>query len=174
MCQTELLFHATKLFEVKRWVRLRKRKEDITHSPSPVCQGARDDCQRLQLTQVQWWSCYSNNNWWDQNLQISSKVTAIEPRVAQVRHAAVVDNLTHQENAQYGANIVTSMEIKPISVCIVGPGTEKIPMTDQHKLTHRAREPWSKSKSKNRHRRYASEDSENRSRSRSAPKVSTA
>ena len=46
---------------------------------------------------------------------------AIEPRVAWVRPAADVKSLTHQENAQHGANIVTGVEIKIISVCIVGP-----------------------------------------------------
>ena len=55
---------------------------------------------------------------------------AIEPRVAQVRHVADVDSLTCQENAQHGANIVTGVEIKIISVCIVGLGTEKIPKTE--------------------------------------------
>ena len=41
-----------------------------------------------------------------------------------------VDSLTHQENAQHGARIVTSVEIKIILVCIVGSGTEKIPKTE--------------------------------------------
>ena len=60
----------------------------------------------------------------------SRKVMATKPRVAQVRHVADVDSHTHQENAQHGANIVTSVEIKIILVCVVGPGTEKIPKTE--------------------------------------------
>ena len=32
VCRTELLFHATKHFEVKKWVRSRKRREDITYT----------------------------------------------------------------------------------------------------------------------------------------------
>ena len=31
VCRTELLFHATKHFEVKKWVRLKKRREDVTY-----------------------------------------------------------------------------------------------------------------------------------------------
>ena len=51
---TELLFHAMKHSEVKKWVRSKKKREDIQYTaPSPVCQGAQNDCQRLQLTQVQ-------------------------------------------------------------------------------------------------------------------------
>ena len=60
----------------------------------------------------------------------SRKVMATEPRVAQVRHVADADSLTCQENAQHGASIVTGVEIKIILVCIVGPGTEKIPKTE--------------------------------------------
>ena len=30
VCRTELLFHAMKHFEVKKWVRSKKRREDIT------------------------------------------------------------------------------------------------------------------------------------------------
>ena len=41
-----------------------------------------------------------------------------------------MDSLTHQENAQHGATIVTSVEINIISVHVVGPGTEKIPKTE--------------------------------------------
>ena len=32
VCRTELLFHATKHFEVKKWVRLKKKREDITYT----------------------------------------------------------------------------------------------------------------------------------------------
>ena len=41
VCWTELLFHATKHFEVKKWVRS-KKKMRVSHTqiPSPVCQGA--------------------------------------------------------------------------------------------------------------------------------------
>ena len=60
----------------------------------------------------------------------SRKVMATGPRVAKIRHAADVDSLTHQENAQHGANIVISLEIKITLVCIVGPRTEKIPKTE--------------------------------------------
>ena len=55
---------------------------------------------------------------------------AIEPRVAQARHAANVDSHTHQENAQHGAKNATSVEIKIILLCVVGQGTEKIPKTE--------------------------------------------
>ena len=55
---------------------------------------------------------------------------ATEPRVAQVRHAANATHLTHQENAQHGAKNVSSVETKVILVCVVGPGTEKIPKTE--------------------------------------------
>ena len=37
--RTELLFHATKHFEVKKWVRSKKRRHHIL-SPSPACQRA--------------------------------------------------------------------------------------------------------------------------------------
>ena len=55
------------------------------------------------------------------------KVMAIEPRVAQVRHVANMDSRTHEENAQHRAKNATSVETKIILVCVVGPGTEKIP-----------------------------------------------
>ena len=58
------------------------------------------------------------------------KVMATEPGVAQVRHVADVDSLTHLENTQHGASIVTGVEIKIISVHIVGLGTEKIHKTE--------------------------------------------
>ena len=58
------------------------------------------------------------------------KVMAIEPRVAQVRHVADVDSHICQENAQHGASIVTSVEIKTTSVHIVGRGTENILKTE--------------------------------------------
>ena len=58
----------------------------------------------------------------------SRKVT--EPRVAQVRHTANAAHLTHPGNAKYGTKNVTSVEIKFILVCVVGPGTEKIPKTE--------------------------------------------
>ena len=94
------------------------------------------------------------------------KVMAIEPRVAQVRHAANVDSHTHQENAQHGAKNVTSVETKIILLCVVGTRDRKDSLDrDQHILTHR--ESQSKRRSRSRHRRYASEDSEDRSRSRS-------
>ena len=32
VCRTELLFHATKHFEVKKWVRSKKKREDITNT----------------------------------------------------------------------------------------------------------------------------------------------
>ena len=63
---------------------------------------------------------------------------AIEPRVAQVRHVANVDSHTHQENAEHGAKNATSVETKIILLCVVGPGTEKIPMTETNTdQTHR-------------------------------------
>ena len=31
VCRTELLFHVTKHFEVKKWVRLKKKREDVTY-----------------------------------------------------------------------------------------------------------------------------------------------
>ena len=96
----------------------------------------------------------------------SRKVMAKEPRVAQVRHAADVDSLTLQENAQHGASIVTNVEIKIILVHVKGPRTEDSQDRDQHRLTHR--ESWSKRRSRSRHRSYASEDSEDRSTSRSS------
>ena len=98
----------------------------------------------------------------------SGKATVREPKVAQVRHTADVDNHTCQENAQHGANIVTCVDIKIISVCIAGPGTEKTPKTDQHKSTCRGskdpREARHMRRSRSRHRRQISGDSD-RSRS---------
>ena len=31
VCRTELLFHVTKHFEVKKWVRSKKKRQDITY-----------------------------------------------------------------------------------------------------------------------------------------------
>ena len=78
---------------------------------------------------------------WQQQLMRSrcsnlKKVTAIEPRVAQVRHVADVDSCTHQENVQHGANIVTGVEIKIISAHIVGPGAGA-GVGDMHQRTWR-------------------------------------
>ena len=52
-CRTKLLFHATKYFEVKKWVPVEKeaRRCNICSTTS-VCQGTRDDSERFQLSQV--------------------------------------------------------------------------------------------------------------------------
>ena len=55
--RTEILFHATKHFEVKKWVR--SNKEERGHhiwSTPPTCKRTWDDSQGLQQTQVQWWN----------------------------------------------------------------------------------------------------------------------
>ena len=88
-------------------------------SPPPTCQGARYDSKRLQLTQIQWWNCNSNNHRRDQDIQVQERQWP-EPRVAQVRHAANATCLTHQENAQHGARSATNVEIKTILVHVVG------------------------------------------------------
>ena len=59
----------------------------------------------------------------------TGKVKAKGPRVARVRHVVNAVHLTCLENAQHGARNVTSVEIKIISVHVVGlnsqePGTE--------------------------------------------------
>ena len=64
-------------------------------------------------------------------------------RVAQVRHVANAAHLIHQENAHHRAKNGTSVETKIILVCVVGPGTEKIPKTetntDQPIESHKAK-----------------------------------
>ena len=71
---------------------------------------------------------------------------ATEPRVAQVRHAADADSLTCQENAQHGASIVTSVEIKIILVCCRSRDREDSQDRDQHRLTCRGSKRESQSK----------------------------
>ena len=50
---------------------------------------------------------------------------AREPRVAPGRHVANAAHLTHLENAQHGARNVTSVDIKIISVHVVGPNSQE-------------------------------------------------
>ena len=73
-CQKELLFHATKHFEVKKWVRLQTAKKEIV-TFNKLLQYDRAQCnsQGLQSPQVQWRSCNSNHHSWDQNLQIQER-----------------------------------------------------------------------------------------------------
>ena len=65
----------------------------------------------------------------------TGKVTATEPilKVPKVRYAVNAAHLIHQENAQHGAKTVSNVETEIISVCVVGPGKEKIPKTETNK-----------------------------------------
>ena len=60
-----------------------------------------------------------------------------------------------RECSAWGKNVI-SVETK-IIVCVVGPGTEKIPKAETN--TDRPIESQNKRRSRSRHRRYASEDS---------------
>ena len=71
--RTELLFHATKHFEVKKWVRSKKERGCHISSPPPACQGAWDDGERLQPTQMKWWNCDSSSYQWNQLLQVQKR-----------------------------------------------------------------------------------------------------
>ena len=55
----------------------------------------------------------------------TGKVKATRPRVDKVRHVVNVVCLTHLENAQHGARDATSVEIKIISVHVVGLGSQE-------------------------------------------------
>ena len=62
----------------------------------------------------------------------SRNVTAIEPKVAWVRHAVNAAYLTHPENAQHGARNVISVEIKIISVHFVDQSKRASQMARNH------------------------------------------
>ena len=56
----------------------------------------------------------------------TAKVKVIGPRVTRVRHVVNVECLTHLENAQHGARNVTSVEVKIISVHVVGLSSQEL------------------------------------------------
>ena len=69
-CRLELLFHATKYFEVKKWVRSQTAlKETVTFEKTiAACKTTWSNHQGLPSTQVQWRSCNIYHHQWDQNL----------------------------------------------------------------------------------------------------------
>ena len=60
VCRTELLFHATKHFEVKKWIRSKQKRKDVTYEA--LLQHTKEHeatVNDFQQTQLQWW--YSNS-----------------------------------------------------------------------------------------------------------------
>ena len=74
-----------------------------------------------------------------------------------------------------GQDNATSVEIKIISVHVVGAGKRTPGTADEHNTTHRGsktpRESWSKKRSKSRPRRHASRDSEDGSTTHEAHSI---
>ena len=65
--RTELLFHATKHFEVKNLVRSKKKWEDVTYQA--LLQYAKEHGEGFQPSQVKWRNHTTNDHRCNQNLQ---------------------------------------------------------------------------------------------------------
>ena len=61
-------FWSQKVGQIKK-----EEREHNVSSPSPACQGAWDDSERLQLTQIQWWNWDSNNHSRDQDIKVQER-----------------------------------------------------------------------------------------------------
>ena len=108
VCQTELLFHATKHFEVKKWVRSKKNQEEVTYKA--LLQYAKEHKMMVKdfnWHKVQWVELPQQQPLMRSRPSNSRKAMATEARVAWVRHAANAAHLTCPENAQHGARNVT-------------------------------------------------------------------
>ena len=122
--RTELLFHTTKHFEVKKWVRSKKKREDITY------QALLQHAMEHEMT-------VKDFNWHKSKSGIATAATIDEIKTFNFKtgngykaKGGSGKTCGRCGCAQHGANIVTSVEIKIILVCVVGPGTEKIPKTE--------------------------------------------
>ena len=73
VCRTELVFHATKHLEVKKWVRLKKKREDVTYQA--LLQHTKEHKMTVKdfNWQIQWWNCNSNNHRWNQDIQVQER-----------------------------------------------------------------------------------------------------
>ena len=127
--QLELLFHATKHFEVKKWVRSQAAQmETVTFDK--LLQHAKQN----EATIKDFHQHKSNRG-----VAMATTIDEIRtfkhrkgqgqgPRVTRVRYVVSVERFTHLENAQHWAKNVTSVATKTISVHSVGlssqePGT---------------------------------------------------
>ena len=62
VCQTELFFHATKHFEVKKWVRQQKECKDMTYE-NLLEDAKQHECTvKDQQAQGRWWSTNSSHH----------------------------------------------------------------------------------------------------------------
>ena len=129
--QTELLFHVTKHFEVKKWVRSQDKQENFTY-------------EKLLEHAKQHERMVKDFNWHKTNGGVAkqplltrsrpsnpgTRVTATKAKVAPARHVAGVTSLTHKVNAQPRVRSVTGVGNQTISVCVVGLGTAMKPKTE--------------------------------------------
>ena len=131
--------------------------------PPPACQGAWNDCERLQLTQIKCGIATAT---------VVDKISSFKYKKGNGYQAKGGPGKTWskcstshplRECPAWGKN-VSSVETEIILVCVVGPDTEEIPKTGSN--TNQPIER-SKRRRRSRHRRHASENLEDRSRSRS-------
>ena len=113
-----------KHFEVKKWVRLKKKRQDITYQASPQ--------QKEHVMIVKGFNRHKSNG----GIATATTIDEIKTfklrkgnghraKGGQVIHVENAVHLNHQENAQHGARNVTNVEIKTISVHVVGQSKRK-------------------------------------------------
>ena len=168
VCRTELLFHATKHFEVKKWVRSQKKKEDVTY-------------QALLQHAKQHEMMVKDFNWHKSNGRI---LTAIVINKISSFKYKIGNGNSYKAKGGQGKTCGKCGQLHPprecpawgkkchkcgnknnFTTCCRTRDRKDSQDRDQHRLTCRA--SWNRRESRLRHRRYMSEDSEDRSRSRS-------
>ena len=132
--RTELLFHATRHFKVKKWVQSKKRQEDVTYTT--LLQYAKE----YEMTVKDFNSHKSNRGIASQRLSMRSKVSNMVRRavemaaqmeqavrtevalinIAPIKHVVNVTQHTHTRNAQHLAKSAINVVTKLISVHVAG------------------------------------------------------
>ena len=127
--QLELLFHATKHFEVKKWVRLQTAlKETVTFEK--LLQHAKQHeatIKDFHRHKSNGGVATSTHNQRDSEPS-QEKVKDLGPEPVpgvRVRYVVSVGHLIHQDNAPHMAKSVTNVEIRIILVLNVGPNSQE-------------------------------------------------
>ena len=165
--RTELLFHATKHFEVKKWVRSKKKREDITYVA--ILQHAKE--HEMTVKDFNW---HKSNG----RAAIATSIDEIhfnyrkgngngyKPKGSQGKPCGKCGQ-SHlpRECPAWGKKCHKCGNKNHFTMCCRMRDIEESQDRDKHRLTHR--ESWNRRESRHRCRRHTSEDSEDRSRSRS-------
>ena len=176
VCQTELLFHATKHFKVKKWVRSKKKLADITHKT--LLQYAKEHEMMVK-----------DFNQHKSNGGVATAATINEIKTFKFRkgngyktNGGLSKTCSRCDQSHlsgecpvWGKYCHKCGNKNHFSMCCRSRATEDFQGRDQHELTHRGskalRESESKRRSRSRHRQHTSGDSEDRSTTWSAHSI---